>query len=187
MTSLPRLCTARLRLQPLAGCDEDFYCAIYTNAELMQQIAAPLSEAAARRAFAAALRANDGDNPATAVWLLVERRGHAAIGLLGLLGSTRATEAEVGAVILPAWQGSGYAAEAIAALVDHAFSIPGLARLHTRHAAANAGAAGLMQKLDFACVACDEREPLGIRWELRRASWLLRQDRAGSDPISSAG
>lgn len=54
----PELHGPRLQLRPLASTDADLYCAIYTDAALMRPVAAPLSAASARRAFAAALAAN---------------------------------------------------------------------------------------------------------------------------------
>ena len=227
----------RLTLRPLSAADEALYCAIYTDATVMAEVGATLSESAARRAFAAALSANAGAHPLTAYWVVVERGLLSEIGLIGLIaespgrtgrgapsstelvaapvgaGSARedfaqvakssraepvptfarelprptgrtvvattlgppgegaATEAEVGAIILPAWHSRGYAAEAIALLAEYAFALPSCTRLHTRHAATNAAAIGLMEKLGFALVATDAEPPLGFRWELQRANW----------------
>lgn len=179
----PELTCPRLTLRPLAAGDVDFYASVYTDAGLMREVGPVLDADAARRAFAAALRANSGGNPATAYWVLVERSANVEAGLLGLRGALPVAAAEVGAVILPAWQAQGFAAEAIAALAAHAFSIAGLSRLHTRHASANAGAAGLMRKLGFACVGNAAGEALGMRWELRRTDWL---DRKGTDATSGS-
>lgn len=168
----PELNGPRLCLRPLHAGDEALYCAVYGDAELMRQIAAPLTAAAARRAFAAALRANAAGNPHTAYWVLFEREQRTDVGLLGLLGAPRGIDAEVGAMILPGCQGRGHAAEAIAELADFAFTQLPLMRLHTRHAAANGAAIGLMHKLGFVPIASDA---LGHRWELLRESWWRRR------------
>ena len=54
----PELRGSRLDLRPLAAADEELYCAIYTDIELMRLVAAPLTADAAQRAFAAARVAN---------------------------------------------------------------------------------------------------------------------------------
>jgi len=167
----PELRGSRLDLRPLAAADEELYCAIYTDIELMRLVAAPLTADAAQRAFAAARVANASGKSHLAYWVLVERHQRVDIGLLGLLGQAMSDTAQVGAMILPAWHSRGYAAEAIAALADYAFSTLRLNRLHTRHAAANAAASGLMAKLGFVLIGTAAAGAHGHRWELRREHW----------------
>lgn len=167
----PELHGPRLHLRPLTAADADLYCALYTDAELMRQVTAPLTEAAARRAFAAALAAQIAQHAAGAYWVLVERMERVEIGLLGLVGRVGSDTAEVGALILPDWQSRGYAAEAISALADYAFATLLLNQLDTRHAAGNRAATGLMDKLGFVLTSTAAAGAHAHRWELRRDHW----------------
>jgi RimJ/RimL family protein N-acetyltransferase len=153
--------TARLRLRPLAGGDAGFYRALYTDAPLLREIAPALDDAAVARSFAMALRDAAATRPARRRWVIVEGATGADVGLIGLLDGDAG--AEVGALVIAARQGRGYAAEAIAALARHAFADLGVRRLHTRHAPANAAAAGLMRKCGFAPLAADAQGQ--VRWE----------------------
>jgi RimJ/RimL family protein N-acetyltransferase len=154
------IATSRLQLRPLGTGDAAFYRALYTDADLLRDIAPALDDAAAARSFAAALRDAAAIAPGRRRWVIVE--GGRDVGLLGLLGSDG--EAEVGALVVAERQGSGIAAEAIAALARHAFADLGLSRLHTRHAPTNAAAAGLMRKLGFAALAPGDDGQ--VRWQL---------------------
>jgi RimJ/RimL family protein N-acetyltransferase len=151
--------TTRLHLRPLGPGDEAFYRTLYTDADLLRDIAPALDDAAIARSFAAALRDAAAAEPRRRRWVIVE--GGRDIGLLGLLGG--GGEAEIGALVLADRQGRGIAAEAIAALARHAFTDLGVRRLHTRHAPTNAAAAGLMRKLGFAALAPGDDGQ--VRWE----------------------
>lgn len=176
MARPPELLGPRLSLRPLAGDDETHYCSVYTDAELMRLVATPLSLAAARRAFAAARKANCAGNLRTAYWTLFERERRVRIGLLGMVGAPDGSDAEVGAMILARWRSRGYAAEAIAELARYAFTTLPLTRLHTRHEPGNGAAIGLMHRLGFERAA-DAGEGVGQRWELLRENWQLRASR----------
>ncbi|MBK9657663.1 MAG: hypothetical protein IPO66_20430 [Rhodanobacteraceae bacterium] len=80
----PELRGSRLDLRPLAAADEELYCAIYTDTELMRLVAAPLSADAAQRAFAAARVANASwPGSRLAGWVAGEERDRRVdIGLL---------------------------------------------------------------------------------------------------------
>lgn len=188
-------------LQHLASADEALYCAIYTDEALMRQVAPALNPEAARRAFAAALRANADSGAAARYWSLSDRISACPVGVLGVVlakSSKGELQAEVGAMILAEWQGKGHAASAIRAVAAWLFVESRVQRLHTRHAGSNLSADGLMRKLGFAPVpeqqAPDARH---CRWELRRDHWtgpvltapgnsslLNQQLQSVSDPIS---
>lgn len=192
----PELGGPRLQLRPLAAADEALYCAIYTDAALMRQVAPVLTAGAAQRAFAAALVANASGASPSAYWALIERQSGVKVGILGLVGRAASDAAEVGAMILSAWHSRGYAAEAIVALADYAFASLSLTRLHTRHAAGNAAAIGLMDKLGFELTATAATGAHACRWELRREQWPQagsgvadacdRQAATRCNPISSS-
>lgn len=173
-----------LRLRPLAPGDEALYAALYGDADTMARIAAPRDAAASARSFRAALRANQQEHPQGGWWVICRAAGGEALGLAGLAPDAMGG-AEVGVVLPAAHQGQGHATRAIAALADHAFGALGLARLHTRHDAGHALAAGLMQALGFEQTGADTGDK-GWRWQLtpeRWARWPRRQ--GGIDPLPS--
>lgn len=162
--------TARLCMRVLDDRDEALFCRIYTDAALMRHVAAPLSEAAARRGFR---KARAGAAAGTSPWWLWVMRVDASGREIGLLGLQPGEDAEIGAMLLAEAHGSGYATEAIAMLVDLAFAVPGIACVRTRHARANGAAGGLMRKLGFAQQAGAEAS----RWQLTRTAWHDRGHR----------
>lgn len=176
-TRLPPAFEARNRdtlLRPLSIDDADLYVRIYTDPQLMQQVATVLTADAAARAFAAALRFNLQILALARYWVLLQAHSGDRIGLLGLLAKgdgEGAADAELGAMVLPECQGRGHAAAAIGTLADWVFSCSGLTRLHTRHDTANAGAARLMRKLGFQSLPSEPTQVLACRWQLTRESW----------------
>ena len=165
-----------LRLRPLVQFDEALYCVVYTDLDLMRQVAEVLTMPAAQRAFALALKANADPHSRARYWVIEAL--DADVGLLGVVATPAAEtelQGEVGAMVLAAWQNRGLAAKAIALLADHVFSASTVARLHTRHAGNNGSASGLMHKLGFAALTADADTALGFRWELTRRQWQQRQ------------
>jgi len=160
--------TRRLHMRPLGAADEALYCRIYTDAGLMRHIGTPLSADTAQRSFCAARRESTHRSK---WWVMVETASRTDIGLLGLV--IQDEDAQIGAMVLEPWQSGGYAAEAIAALVEHAFQDLGLNSLHTRHSADNGAAAGLMRKLGFVQVATLSND-MSCRWQLLPAHWTAR-------------
>lgn len=174
--------TPRLRLAPLAEGDREFYVALYSDADTMRRVTAAQSREAAARGFRVALEAMRATPPTRRFWVMRTASGE-AVGLLGL-DHDGPGSGEVGALIPPPHQGRGYATEAIAALADHAFGALGMHRLHTRHAAGHALAAGLMRGLGFR-PAPDTEGPHPLRWELDPAHWAARPGRqGGGDPLT---
>ena len=161
--------TTRLLLRPLTDDDDEFYCSLYTDPQVMQHVAPALSAETASINFEKALRGASQSPPLRHRWVLVERDSDDSVGLVGL--DYEDLRAEVGALLLLPHQGRGYAAEAIAALTEVAFLKFGLTLLHTRHARINGGAAGLMRKLGFApAIPTDEKET-ECRWQLTAQQW----------------
>ena len=160
--------TGRLRMRRLAQADEAFYCRIYTDAGLMRHVAQASTEQTARKDFQNACR-EDFQSAQWWYWVMQTRDQEHDVGLLGLVASegVGGYAGEIGAMLLPAAQGGGLAAEAIAALVDIAFAQTTLQRLHTRHARANVAAEGLMRKLAFTRQLADDK----VCWQLSRDTW----------------
>lgn len=170
--NIATLTSARLRIAPLAANDLGFYTRLYGDPETMALVADPLSSVAAGRSFEAALRCHARSPTRRLSWTLTETTIDQQIGLLALmreLPDLTPDSAEIGALILPAAQGRGYAAEAIATLAAHAFDDLGIARLITRHSHDNRAADGLMRKLGFHRTA-DRDGAQPCRWELERGA-----------------
>lgn len=162
------LATDRLNLTPLAPVHRALYCRLYTDPQVMRHIGACLDRAKAEHGFALALRAWDSPSPSNLVWSMDIRENAVSAGLLGL--RMQGEDAEVGALILPEFQASGLATEAIAAIADHAFAILGLRRLFTRHRREHVAAAALMRRLGFSALPEVADDPLGQRWALEPKS-----------------
>ena len=129
------LYTPRLHLRPLAQGDERLYCGLYTDAEAMRHVSAPLTPEAAERAFRAVLRQLAAEPPQSRYWILAPREGGADLGLMAWVPDRDdAGSAEVGLLLVGPAQCRGYAAEAIAVLADEVFAATPLQRLWTRHA-----------------------------------------------------
>jgi RimJ/RimL family protein N-acetyltransferase len=166
------LTSARLRITPLAANDLGFYKRLYCDPQTMALVGDPLSTVAAGRSFEAALRSHARSPARRLSWTLTDVSIDQQIGLLALmreLPDLALDSAEIGALILPAAQGRGYAAEAIATLAAHAFDDLGIARLITRHSHDNRAADGLMRKLGFHRTA-NRDSPQPCRWELERGA-----------------
>jgi len=163
--------SARMEMQPLADADAPLYARIYGDAELMRFVAPPLSGAALQRSFNAALESTRARNFRGRYWRMVERAGGQDIGILGLsrAAADAGGGAELGCMILGAWQAQGFAIEGLRALVEHAFKVEALPRLVAMHMPAHAAAVALVARLGF------QREPTlagavyTTRWSLVKA------------------
>lgn len=164
--------TARLLMRPLLPADEAFYCACYTDPVLMQHIGEPLTHEVALRSFKAALLVNSTLPIRRRTWVMQDTQSHSVIGLLGIVCDEVRPEpvnAQIGAIIVDQFQSRGFAAEAITALVDIAFTYSNLATLYTQHTAHHGAANGLMEKLGFQRDL--EQNTAKMNWVLRRADY----------------
>lgn len=171
--------TKRLRLRPIDEGDQALYRQLYTDPRVMRHIAEPMTAETATRSFGAACRQQSWMKQR---WILVDRANPvpAGIGILGLFVDPETTDgasAEIGVMLLEAWQGRGFAAEAIMAMTGHVFGAGALDRLWTRHAPDNPLARGLMEKLRFQQAGGVNAQPPQVRWVLPRRCWL--QGRGG--------
>ena len=169
----------RLDLRPLADGDQALYVQLYGDPQVMQHIGPAQDAGTAARGFAAALRYNAATPPARLFWVIQDRIGMQALGLIGLT-LDEPGGGEVGVLLPAGQQGRGLATEAIAALADHAFGTLQLQRLHTRHAPGHALAAGLMATLGFEKLTSPLASASGRwRWQLTPDRWA---DRPGDFP-----
>jgi RimJ/RimL family protein N-acetyltransferase len=171
LNHLPELNGPRLQLRTLDAGDADLYCALYCDARVMRHVAPPLSPMHARRAFAATWRADAECAARQGHWVIIERHGSVAIGLIGLTRVSPMT-AELGILILPDRHRRGYAKEALSLLVEHVFSATPLTCLLARHAASNGAMAAVLTGLGFAPLPVDANSAFAWRWELQCADWM---------------
>src|SRR5215470_4420546 len=99
-------------------------------------------------------------------------------GSVGLMARIGPGGLEIGYWVHRAWTRRGLATASSAALVDQAFTLPGIERVQIVHDELNVASAGIPRKLGFTEI---ERRPLdhkplagtgmGVVWELTRAQW----------------
>ena len=169
--TLPILETGRFHLRPLLEKDQALYVSIYTNEALMRFVGEPMTPGDAVRAFSAFLRSNrHGDLRRACCWV-IEHDGPAreAVGLLALIPHSNA--AEIGVMVLQAWQGRKVAQDVIGFLSGHVFQDESWTRTFSRHLRENEAGAGVMRRLGFREM---EDVPGGARfrgWEIAREEW----------------
>lgn len=167
------LTTPRLDLRPIGEGDASLYCRLYTDPEVMRHVAPPLSQAAAQRAFDAALALSRHPAPSLRLWVLSERDPGRDVGILALIRHRDRDDAlELGTMLLAAAQGRGLAAEAQVALLDRHFSIPDNRVVWSRNAVGNRAAAAVRRKLGFEPDTACESGPGQMRWQMPRERWL---------------
>ncbi len=161
-----------LRLRPLADADEAFYCRLYTDAAVMALVGPPLTKEAAQAAFTRVLRQVAATPVRSHYWILHAPASDTPMGLMALVPDRDdQASAEVGVLLLAQAQGQGHATEAISALADSVFAVPGLQRLWTRHASGHAAAVGLMRRLGFVAGPGPSDAVAQSRWQLLRTDW----------------
>lgn len=167
-----------LRLQPLGVGDEALYVALYTDADTMRDVDAPLTQERAGRAFRTVMRQVTGDPPDAWYWTLALRSSREPMGIMALVPDAGRASAELGLVLPARWQGLGHASEAITALQAELLHRRGLDALWTRHRHGHAAAAGLMRRVGFRPDAeCEGFE----RWRSMRAEWMQSSHAAVCD------
>ena len=168
--------TPRLQLRPLGGGDEALYCSLYTDPVLMRHIGMPMSADAARRSFRTALALAAQPDPATRLWAIADRGSPSTVGLLARIRHAGASdEAEMGIMLVEQAQGRGLAAEAMGALTDRLFALPGVRRVWTRQSPGNAAVVRLMHRLGFERDHASEGADAEWRWHLHHARWQARR------------
>lgn len=177
--ALPVLMTSRFRLRPLERRDQAFYASIYTDEALMRFVGEPMTQAAAEDAFRAFLQSNRrGDLHRACCWVVEDgAAGPTPIGLLALI--PHAAAAEIGVMVVDAWQGRKVAQETIGFLSGYLFDHSGWTRTFSRHVRANDAGAGVMRRLGFREM---QEVPGGSAfrgWEMTCEAWRVREDATG--------
>ncbi|CAI3790652.1 GNAT family N-acetyltransferase [Rheinheimera sp. MM224] len=109
--------TSRLLIRPLTQQDLQLYLDLYTNTETMVFVGETLQAEKAKNSFQIALRLN-AKTPFKRLFLTIVEQGRCA-GLCAInQWNSETAQVEVGIMLLRPWHGQGYAAEALAALIQ---------------------------------------------------------------------
>jgi RimJ/RimL family protein N-acetyltransferase len=166
--------TARLLMRPLQPDDETLYCACYTDPVLMQHIGEPFSREAALKSFNAALKAAAVLPIERYTWMMQEKESGARVGLLAIIFQKTEAEpvnAELGNMMLRAFQNREFTVEALGKLVDIAFSTLPLAEVFACHRTRNSPVNRVMKKLGFFPEETRSGDVVENRWVLSRSNW----------------
>jgi [ribosomal protein S5]-alanine N-acetyltransferase len=156
VTTLPGLATPRLALRPCGEADLDALRALWTDPEVRRYLFD--GEVVAREQAAAMLAEWDALAPrGLGAWTVRARGEPPLLGCVALLPVSTAAafapelagEVELLAAFAPAAWGRGYAAEALGALVGHAFGVLGLPRLVAVADEPNAASRRMLERVGF--------------------------------------
>ncbi len=177
------LTTARLRLRGPADGDAEALCAYHArNAERFAPWEPPRpADVAVHRAWIAEQRAQNGpDRPAS--FLAFANEGAELAAIVGLSGFTTApASAMVHYTVDGAFEGRGYASEAVRAVVDYAFAAFELAELSAYYHPDNARSGRLLERLGFRVMAITPTVP-GLEHLMKPQVWaaLARAERGAA-------
>jgi ribosomal-protein-alanine N-acetyltransferase len=124
LTPCPALNTERLTLRSLTGTDAPALFALRSDPQVMRYIPRPLATSVADcQALIEAMNEGMSRNELLN-WGIALRSSGELIGTIGLYRlQPENHRAEIGYMLLPAWQGQGLMQEAVAAVLDHGFEV----------------------------------------------------------------
>jgi RimJ/RimL family protein N-acetyltransferase len=157
--------TERLVLRRFRPSDAETLSAYRSDPEVAryQSWNAPYPLATAR-ATVASLAAGDPAEPGWFQFAIERTQDRAHIGDVGVDLHENRMQAEIGFTLAPAYQGRGYAAEAVRALLDDLFKVRGLHKVSAEADARNLKSARLLERVGF------------IREGLRRShTWIKNE------------
>ncbi|WDE03312.1 GNAT family N-acetyltransferase [Thalassomonas viridans] len=114
---MQKFSTKRLFIRPLEKQDQELYCRLYTDKEIMRHICPPLSKEQARKAFNTTLAQQVDGNPNQFSWTIISKATNEGIGIVGF-HSPEKEHAILGLLILKNFQGQGYAPEVFKQLIN---------------------------------------------------------------------
>jgi RimJ/RimL family protein N-acetyltransferase len=101
------------------------------------------------RAIVSQLEAGDPARPGWFQYAVERTADKRHIGDVGVELNDNRMQAEIGFTLAPAYQGNGYAAEAVRAVLDHLFRIDGLHKVSAECDARNRASARLLERVGF--------------------------------------
>lgn len=166
--------TARLRMRPLDAGDEALYCGLYTDAETMRYIAAPLSATHARSSFCRVIR-TPRPSSGPLLFAMQEKATTRWVGICAMVQLVLdAARAEVGVMLQSDARGKGYAREGLAGTVRSVFATLPVDTIWVECAALNPVVERMVSSIGFVledAVNSGEGPLLQRTWSVRRLSW----------------
>jgi RimJ/RimL family protein N-acetyltransferase len=146
------LATERLRLRRFRAADADTLAAYRSDPEVAryQSWDAPFPLERARR-LVAVLAAGEPDRPGWFQYAVERAADRAHIGDVGVNLHENRMQAEIGFTVARPYQGQGYAAEAVRAVVGRLFAVRGLHKVSAECDARNVRSARLLERVGFTC------------------------------------
>ena len=178
-----RFDTPRLHGRLVDERDRDFYRALYTDPAMMAHIGPELDAAGADALLQRVIRCNEQVPMRGRYWALLHARTGESVGMLSLLRMERSpSSANIGLMVLPAWQNKGAGLPALGICVDYAMSghwRESFDSITCQHAHSNPVAGRLVSALGFRAIP--STDPGMQMWELKHEWWAVRRSgRAGS-------
>jgi aminoglycoside 6'-N-acetyltransferase len=168
------LTTARLRLREPADADAEALCAYHArNAARFAPWEPPLpTDVPGQLAWIAQQRAQRPPGGA-ATFLAFAEDGTVLIGIVGLSGfGTSPASAMVHYTVDGAFEGRGYASEAVRAVLDHAFGALALDEISAYYHPGNARSGRLLERLGFHLVSVTPAVP-GFEHLMKPQAWAV--------------
>lgn len=147
-----RLATERLRLRRFRPGDAETLAAYRSDPEVAryQSWDAPFPLERARRVVAV-LASGEPDEPGWFQYAVERAADRTLIGDVGVHLHENRRRAEIGFTLARPYQGQGYAAEAVRAVLDRLFTVQGLHKVCAECDARNVASARLLERLGFTC------------------------------------
>ncbi len=167
--------TKRLHLRTLDAHDEDFYCSIYTDAEILRFVGPPMAIERARRSFHKTLALMHAQPMRWLSLTIIDKQTGQRLGICGAPQfDPTAERLEIGILLLVAARGAGFAKEAKIALAQRLFACLPVGEIWVQYEAGNAAAERLFTSVGFQ--PCSGQ--IADRWNLekrimsiQRATW----------------
>jgi len=171
----PTIESERLSMRSLSSADEALYCELYTNAEVMRFVGAPLTKQGAVDGFKKSLELMGKPTFERRVVVLVDRTSKQPIGISSLrMLDGKKGRAEVGTLLKPGAHEKGFAQECSTALITQAFTRPHVKELVAYSIKDNATIERLLKELGFergGAVRSSGGRPPRIRWTISKNEW----------------
>lgn len=168
--------TARLLMRPIEARDATLFEHLYTDAETMRFIGAPLSPERAARSFRSALAGMQRQPVERVFFAALEKATNSAVGLCSLqdfdAGQRRV---QVGMMFVAAARARGYAKEGLVGLVQQVFARLPVDEMWAEFAIDHVAVQRVMLSVGFAHRGDAARQESGNgqgnAWSVRRHSW----------------
>lgn len=174
----PTIQSERLTMRSLSSGDEEFYCSLYTDSDVMRYVSAPLSRETALDGFRRSLDGMQRPSFERRVVVLLDRQTQEPIGISSVrVLRGKPGRAEVGTLLKPAMHTKGFAQECSIALITQAFTRPRIDELIAHSAEGNAAVEQLLTELGFTRgkkLPGNKMRPARTAWSITRDAWTKR-------------